>query len=470
MDMIGRYQKITELNNDNAGTCMWCYAVRGGQEYFIKKFPEPKYPTTDSEASPKLVAKKLARCEKFEQKKLKMYRAVNEASDGNVVRIADFFRVGAQYYMAMPRVKSIDMGLEEISKLPEHVKRRICTVIAHAVAQLHSVQFVHFDIKHENIMFTHSRAHKLTAKLIDYDEGFFEDNPPTCSDEVGGSWPYFSPEAWILMDGGSARLSSKLDVFALGILFHQYYTGKLPEYDENRFRSAGDAVRAGEKIDISRNMPEDIRRLISRMLVADPDIRPSAQAVFNGLTKSLELMYKVCHEVDGTLRDEFFYKQAAGSYDGNKITVKSGSLTPRTYDGYKFAMLKPWIVEGETVNDGTIITLTYIKDTTQQKTASYTVLHKVEGEIVEQIVYSKRIWINAPNELPIESESLLPRLYAGCEFDTVDTSKHDGDFVASGTVITLHYKKTTPVSTIVVDGQFTGDAPARSGFWDMGDL
>ena len=251
MDMIGRYQKITELNNDNAGTCMWCYAVRGGQEYFIKKFPEPKYPTSDSEASPKLVAKKRARCEKFEQKKLKMYRAVNEASDGNVVRIADFFRVGAQYYMAMPRVKSVDMSPEEISKLPEHEKRKICTVIAHAVAQLHSAQFVHFDIKHENIMFTHSCAHKLTAKLIDYDGGFFEDNPPTCADEVGGSWPYFSPEAWILMDGGSAKLSSKLDVFALGILFHQYYTGKLPEYDENRFRSAGDAVRAGEKIDIS---------------------------------------------------------------------------------------------------------------------------------------------------------------------------------------------------------------------------
>lgn len=468
MDMIGRYQKITELNNANAGTCMWCYAVRGGQEYFIKKFPEPKYPTSDSEASPKLVAKKLARCEKFEQKKLKMYRTVNEVSDGNVVRVADFFRVGAQYYMAMPRVKSIDMDLEAISKLPEHVKRRICTVIAHAVAQLHSAQFVHFDIKHENIMFTHSRAHKLTAKLIDYDGGFFEDNPPTCADEVGGSWPYFSPEAWILMDGGRVRLSSKLDVFALGVLFHQYYTGKLPGYDENRFRSAGDAVRAGEIIDISGNIPEDIRCLIGRMLVADPDVRPSAKAVFQSITQSVELMYKVRHEVDGTLRDEFSYKQTAGSYDGNKITVKNGSLTPRTYNGYKFAMRKPWVLEGETVNNGTIITLTYIKDTTQQKTASYTVLHKVDGEIADQILYLKRIWINSPDELPIESESLAPKPYAGCKFDTVDTTKRDGDFVASGTVITLHYKKTTLASP--TDERFTGDAPARPGFWDMGDL
>lgn len=471
MDMIGRYQKITELNNDNAGTCMWCYAVRGGQEYFIKKFPEPKYPTSDSEASPKLVAKKLARCEKFEQKKLKMYRAVNEASDGNVVRIADFFRVGAQYYMAMPRIKSLDMSLEEISKLPEHVKRRICTVIAHAVAQLHSAQFVHFDIKHENIMFTHSRAHKLTAKLIDYDEGFFEDNPPTCSDEVGGSWPYFSPEAWILMDGGSAKLSSKLDVFALGILFHQYYTGKLPGYDENRFRSAGDAVRAGEKIDISGNMPEDIRRLISRILVANPDERPAAQEVFNRLKKSVELTYTVIHEVEGTRREALSYKQAAGSYGDSKITVKNGSLNWKSYTGYKFDKMEPWVVEGETVDDGTVIILKYVKDKTQQKAVSYTVQHKVSGKIVEQTVHSTKIWINAANEIPIVKGSLAPKTYAGCKFEAISTDKQDGDHVANGTIITLKYVEVIIGNEVThKEDCFVGDAPARPGFRDMDDL
>lgn len=464
MDMIGRYQKITELNNDNAGTCMWCYAVRGGQEYFIKKFPEPKYPTSDSEASPKLVEKKLARCEKFEQKKLKMYQAVNEASDGNVVRIADFFRVGAQYYMSMPRVKSVDMSPEEVSKLPEHVKRRICTVIAHAVAQLHSAQFVHFDIKHENIIFTYSSAHKLTAKLIDYDEGFFEDNPPTCSDEVGGSWPYFSPEAWVLMDGGSAKLSSKLDVFAMGILFHQYYAGNLPDYDETQFRSVGDAVRVGEKIRISESIPKDIQRLISWMLVMNPDERPSAQDVFYALSKSNDLTYKVCHEVDGIVRDTFSYQQKAEGHVGRKITIKNGSLSPKHYQGYKFDAMKPWVLEGETVNDGSLITLVYIKDMTQQKTVSYTVLHKMENRILEKIVYTKRIWINSHNELPIETASLVPKRYDGCEFDTIDTSKQDGDVVACGTVITLNYKKT------VANGQFTGDVLGRSGFWDMGDL
>lgn len=464
MGMIGRYQKITELSNNNAGTCMWCYAIRGGQEYFIKKFPQPKYPTSDSEASPKLVAKKLERCKKFEQKKLKMYRAVNEISDGNVVRIADFFRVDAQYYMAMPRIKSVDMSPEEISKLPEHDKRRICTVIAHAVAQLHSAQFVHFDIKHENIMFTYSRAHKLTAKLIDYDEGFFEDTPPTCSEEVGGSWPYFSPEAWILMDGGSAKLSSKLDVFALGVLFHQYYTGRLPGYDENRFRSVGDAVKAGQKIDISKNMPVDIRYLISQMLMANPDIRPTARDVFNGFTKSVELTYKVCHVVAGTLRDAFSYKQVTGCSGSDKITVKNGSLTPKSYIGYKFTAISPRIIEGETVNDGTVITLTYAKDVLQQKMVSYTVQHKVEGKIAEMSVHKRQIWINSPNELPIEVGSLIPKPYAGCEFDSIDTTKYDGDFVASGTVITLKYKKT------FLEKQILGDAFGRPGFRGMGDL
>lgn len=471
MNMIGPYQKITKLNNNNAGTCMWCYAIRGGQEYFIKKFPEPKYPNSDSAASPKLVAKKLARCEKFEQKKLKMYRTVNDVSDGNVVRIADFFRVGTEYYMAMPRVKSIDMGLKEISELPEPVKRRICAVIAHAVASLHSAHFVHFDIKHENIMFTHSRAHELTAKLIDYDEGFFEDQPPVCAEEVGGSWPYFSPEAWILMDGGNAKLSSKLDVFAIGVLFHQYYTGELPGYDEEQYRSTGDAVRAGETIEISRDLPEDVHRMICRMLAANPDERPTAQEVFHNLTKPDTLSYTVCHEVEGKIRDSFTFEQRADTYGNRKIAVKHESIEPRDYAGYKYDKWEPWITAGETVDDGTVITIKYVKDLSQQKTVSYTVQHQVDGKIVEQMVHTAKIWILAANKIPIAKGSLVPKTYAECKFEAISTDKQDGDYVANGTIITLKYAEIiTESEGNPKEDHFVGDAPARPGFWDMGDL
>ena len=320
MAMLGRYERTTALSNKDAGSCRWCFAIRGGQEYFIKEFLEPKYPENDTTSSPEKRAKKIKKCEAFEQNKTKIYRTVNEQSDGNAVRVVDFFRVGAKYYMVMPKINPVKMSVEEIARLPEHVKRRICTVIVHSVAQLHKSKFVHADIKHTNIMLVHSRTSKLTAKLIDYDAGFFEGDPPTHPEEIHFDQVYVSPEAWTAILGEEATLTCKLDIFALGVLFHQYLTGKLPGYDEEKFSCAGEAVAAGEKLNISWNMPADLRRVVYQMLAANPYERPSAQDVFNSLTKSDKLSYKVCHEVEGITRDSFIFEQGTGNCDRGYIS------------------------------------------------------------------------------------------------------------------------------------------------------
>lgn len=471
MAMLGRYERTTALSNKDAGSCRWCFAIRGGQEYFIKEFLEPKYPENDTTSSPEKRAKKIKKCEAFEQNKTKIYRTVNEQSDGNAVRVVDFFRVGAKYYMVMPKINPVKMSVEEIARLPEHVKRRICTVIVHSVAQLHKSKFVHADIKHTNIMLVHSRTSKLTAKLIDYDAGFFEYDPPTHPEEIHGDQVYFSPEAWTAILGEEAQLTCKLDIFALGVLFHQYLTGKLPGYDEEKFSCAGEAVAAGEKLNISWNMPADLRRVVCQMLAANPYERPSAQDVFNSLTKSDKLSYKVCHEVEGITRDSFIFEQGTGNCGDHKIVVKQESLKPRKYIGYKYDRREPWIKEGETVDDGMVITVKYIKDLSQQKTVTYTVQHKVDGRIVEQTVHTTKIWINEANRIPVVKGSLEPRSYAGCKFETINTDKQDGDYVPSGTIITLNYIEAIIEDDVIEnEEEFIGDAPALPGFWDMGDL
>ncbi|MBE6961613.1 MAG: hypothetical protein E7445_04070 [Ruminococcaceae bacterium] len=471
MAMLGRYERTTALSNKDAGSCRWCFAIRGGQEYFIKEFLEPKYPENDTTSSPEKRAKKIKKCEAFEQSKTRIYRAINEHSDGNAVRVVDFFRVGAKYYMVMPKINPVKMSVEEIARLPEHVKRRICTVIAHSVAQLHKSKFVHADIKHTNIMLVHSRTSKLTAKLIDYDAGFFEYDPPTHPEEIPGDQVYFSPEAWTAILGEEAQLTCKLDIFALGILFHQYLTGKLPGYDEEKFSCAGEAVAAGEKLNISWDMPADIHRVISQMLAANPCERPSAQEVFNNLTKQDKLSYTVHHEVEGKTRDSFTFELSEENYGNRKIAIKQESLKPREYTGYKYDRREPWIIEGETVDDGTVITVKYVKDLNQQKTVSYTVQHKVGGKIVEQTVHTTKVWINATNEIPIVKGSLEPKSYAGCTFEAISTDKQDGDRVPNGTIITLKYTEAIIENDVIQnEGEFIGDAPARPGFWDLGDL
>lgn len=59
MAMLGRYESTTALSNSDAGSCRWCFAIRGGQEYFIKEFLEPKYPENDTTSSPEKEPRKL---------------------------------------------------------------------------------------------------------------------------------------------------------------------------------------------------------------------------------------------------------------------------------------------------------------------------------------------------------------------------------------------------------------------------
>ena len=175
MEMLGSYQRITALSNKDAGSCRWCFAVKGGRTFFIKEFMEPKYPGAGDHANPERMQKKLRKCYEFEQRKKRVYAAINENTDGVAVRVTDFFRVGAKYYMAMPRVEALQVEPEQIAAFPEYNKRFLCGVVAHALGQLHQARFIHSDIKHSNIMMVYSKNGCLTAKLIDFDSSYPSD-------------------------------------------------------------------------------------------------------------------------------------------------------------------------------------------------------------------------------------------------------------------------------------------------------
>ena len=288
MEMLGRYEQTTALSNQNAGSCRWCFAVRNEREFFIKEYLEPKHPQNDTVSSPEKIERKLAKCRAFEAEKARVFRAVNEQSDGNAVRIEDFFRVGAKYYAAMPRIQGVEMAEDDIATLSLTDKRRICAVIAHALACIHASGYVHSDIKHTNIIFTRTRGNCLTAKLIDYDAGYFEDAPPTNPEQIAGDQVYYAPEVCDAIMGGDMNLSRKADIFALGVLLHQYFTGSLPGFDHEAFGCTGEAVMQGGTVEISWDIPSDIHRMICSMLAANPDERPTAQEVYEVISMPLK--------------------------------------------------------------------------------------------------------------------------------------------------------------------------------------
>lgn len=283
MEMLGDYRLTSQLTSQNSGFSVWGYGTKNGKVYFIKQFLSPKYPENDTISSPERLKKRLKLCEDFEYSKRRLYQTLNRCSDGNALRVHEFFRVGPNYYISTQKITGPSWDIDRIVALRDVDKQRLCATIAHAVASFHEGGLVHADLKHTNILFTHGSSGIMTAKIIDFDSSFLETNPPQPGEEIIGDQVYFSPEACLHIWGEEVALTCKMDVFALGVLFHQYFTGKLPNFDHQSFCYPGEAVANGAPLTLAKGLPRALAELLESMLAPNPQDRPAAAEVFEAL-------------------------------------------------------------------------------------------------------------------------------------------------------------------------------------------
>lgn len=278
-EMMNGYELMAPFNNKGAGFSRWTLATRGDREYFLKEFINPVYPLEYS-LSDKIKQQRIEECEEFEKKKKRLYEKINNLSDGNIVRISEFFRCDSHYYISTDRIISQDVSYEELQKYPMEDRLMLCRVIAHAIMKLHSSKIVHADLKASNILLKRTQSDKLTAKIIDFDCSFIEDDPPQYEDELGGDQVYLAPEACLFMCGEPVELTCKIDVFSLGLIFHQILTGVFPWFDSNEYDYAFEAVLDKQALGISAEIDQEIKDMLRKMLLPDAEKRISMHDVF----------------------------------------------------------------------------------------------------------------------------------------------------------------------------------------------
>lgn len=283
-ELINGYKIISEFTNDNSGFARWAFAVKDGIEVFIKEFLSPVYPSDDAPISEEQKASKRNVCLQFEYRKRKLYEALVKSSTGNIVTVFDMFRYETKYYIVTQKINITNLKPQEVAALNNENKLMILKVLTHCVLTLHKNGIVHGDLKLDNILLKRTSKGFYTAKLIDFDSSFLEAEPPSDPDELCGDFVYFAPEAYLFIAGEETKLTTKIDVFALGIIFHLYYTGHLPEFS-SEYNYLFEAVLDGAEVRLDNDLPEKIKEIISSMLNADQEQRPDLNAVFESLTR-----------------------------------------------------------------------------------------------------------------------------------------------------------------------------------------
>ncbi len=282
-DIIQGY-RILEDFRVAGGMSKVTFAERGGKEYFIKEFLSPKYPTPDSPGSEKIKEQKRKACDAFE----KHHRKINElisskvSLGGNLVYAVSFFREGASYYKVNEKIDTIGLSLTEISRLDINKIIIIINSVCQSLGILHTLNIVHGDLKPDNILIKETSHNIYAGKLIDFDDSYFSENPPVDRENIVGTPEYYSPElaAYIMdeddeIDGKTLTLAS--DIFSLGIIFCEYFTGEKPLTGSSLPTWA--AIVKGNPISFAKPIKPEIETLLRSMLSLKAKDRPTVKRI-----------------------------------------------------------------------------------------------------------------------------------------------------------------------------------------------
>lgn len=289
-DVVGGYRLLRDFTTAGGGLSMWTLAERGGTTYFIKQFLAPKWPVAGGPGTERTKAARRRACERFEKHHGRMMELLRSRSvpGGNLVVAIDFVRIDGIYYKITEAVDVAAISVAQIAALPIEDRLLILKTVTHSVGILHAAGLVHGDIKPDNILIKRTASGNYTTKLIDFDNSFVAGEPPPAEETVGDA-VFLSPElaAHIAEAGPSSAVTTSSDIFALGVLFSFYLTGRVPVV-----AGAGGGVQVHERVAAGGvpvthwpGVPRDLGLVVDCMLRRAPTARPSAAEVLDALKR-----------------------------------------------------------------------------------------------------------------------------------------------------------------------------------------
>ncbi|HEV2718055.1 MAG TPA: protein kinase, partial [Terriglobales bacterium] len=203
-----------------------------------------------------------------------------EVTHKNVIRIYDLGEAEGLKFITMEYVEGKDLRtlIHEQTKLAPAEAVEVMQQVCRALEAAHSVGIIHRDLKPQNVM------RDKSGRILVMDFGLartLEGDGMTQTGALVGTMDYMSPEQAL-----GKELDQRSDLFALGLIFYELLTGKMPYKAESVVASLLKRTqqRAAPVSSHDSTIPKALSNVASRCLEPDLKLRyQSAAEILNDL-------------------------------------------------------------------------------------------------------------------------------------------------------------------------------------------
>ena len=260
----GRYQIVAMVGEGGMGQVYLAEDNVLGQPIALKLLPAH-------------IAEREGSLERF----LSEVRHSREVSHPNVARVHDIGTFEGRHFLTMEFVdgETLERLIRRIGTLPGEKAAEIAVEICSALTEVHRKGILHRDLKPANVMID-GNGH---VRLTDFGLAVVEEHGPEA--EFGGTPAYMAPE-----DLGRAHPSAAGEVFALGLVLSEVYTGERVM----KGRTLGELrreheLRAPERsVDVLEDGAPRVAAMLGRCLAPDARERPNLAEVRQCFEAELE--------------------------------------------------------------------------------------------------------------------------------------------------------------------------------------
>jgi serine/threonine protein kinase len=263
-DVLGnRYEILALLGEGGMG------AVYKAKDREVERVVALKLIRPEMASNPSILAR-------FKQELMTAHQVTHK----NVIRIYDLSEADGVKFITMEFVEGSDLRqlYREVGKLPPDEAVDIIRQVCMALDAAHTAGIIHRDLKPQNIM------RDKTGRILVMDFGLARSVQSEGMTQTGallGTIEYMSPEQAM-----GKTLDQRSDLFAVGLIFYELLSGKMPFKAETAMASLlmRNQERAVPLAEIDATVPAGLSDIVSRCLERDLDRRyPNAAEIIADL-------------------------------------------------------------------------------------------------------------------------------------------------------------------------------------------